>query len=454
MLAGLVATGAMSVLMAAAKRAGALGESPPRRITRRLLAPLGRLRPDGAALNGAALGAHLAFGASLGALYGLLPARAHSRAGGSLFGALAWTANYAGWLPKTGLMPPPSRDRPGRPATMVAAHLLFGRVLAATHHLLFRRDAALRGKVAVVCGGSRGLGRAIARELLREGASVAICARDPQKLEDARAWLESFDDAPGRVLAQVCDLRSEVQTLELLDSVTRELGPIDVLVANAASIVVGPIETLTPSDFDSALREIFGTAVRASLGVLPAMRARGKGTLVFIDSVGGKVGVPHLAAYSAAKFAETGYAEALRAEVAKDGVRVLTVFPGLMRTGSHTRVSFRGHPEQELAWFGAAAITPLVAIDTFRAARRVVGAIVEGETRLTYTPAARLALAMHDFLPGLWSVLIGIVARLLPRAPTEPREQREGAQLLAQPSNLVLRAIASCSKPLALRHGQ
>jgi NAD(P)-dependent dehydrogenase (short-subunit alcohol dehydrogenase family) len=452
-LAGLVATVAMSMVVEGGRRLGLLGEPPPRRIVRRLLGRHTWRRPRGTALDVSALAAHLGFGASLGAVYGLLPARTHSPLGGLTYGALAWAVNYAGWLPKAELMPRPSRDRLGRPTTMVAAHLVFGRVLAGAFCAFYRPARPLRGKVALVCGGSRGLGRATARELLQAGASVAICARDPEPLEQTRVWLSQFG---GRVLAQQCDLRSEFETLELFGAVTNELGPIDIVVVNAATILVAPLETLTPTDFDEAMQEIFGTATRAALTALPGMRARRQGTIVFIASIGARVGVPHLAPYSAAKFAEAGFAEALGAEVAKNGVHVLSVFPGLMRTGSWLHASFRGAPARELRWFGTGAMTPLLSIDADTAAKRIVRAIVARKRRLTFTPAARLAIAAHDWLPGLWSFAIALVARLLPRAPRNvpPLEQRKGAELLARPSSPLLRAIGARSARLGARHGQ
>jgi NAD(P)-dependent dehydrogenase (short-subunit alcohol dehydrogenase family) len=454
MAAGVVATGLMSLVMLAGKRLGALGEPPPRRITRRLTGVLGPLRPRGRALDVAALGAHFGFGASMGLLYGLLPERAQTRTGGGLFGLTVWGANYAGWLPRVGLMPEPSHDRVGRPTAMIVAHWVFGRTLARTYRALRRSpQTPLRGRVAVVCGGSRGLGRALARELLREGASVAICGRDAHSLEATREWLQS---SGGAVFAEVCDLRSEEQTLELFRDVERELGPVDIVVANAAEILVAPIETLSPADFDSAMREIFGTATRAALTPLPGMQERGGGTIALIISIGGKVGVPHLAPYSAAKFAQAGFAEALRAEVAKDGVRVLSVFPGLMRTGSHSHALFRGKPERELGWFGAGAVTPLLAIDAERAARRVVRAIIDGDERLTLTPAARLATALHDWMPGVWSLLSALAGSLLPRTPesSERSEERSGAEVLAESPSGLLHAVEARTKRLAPRCGQ
>jgi len=454
-IAGVLATGAMSLVMLAGKRLGALGEPPPRRITRRVSAALlGPWRPRDRALDVAALGAHLGFGASMGLLYGLLPERARSGSGGGAFGLAVWAANYAGWLPGVGLMPKPSRDRVGRPTVMIAAHWVFGRSLAAAYRALARRPhAPLAGRVAVVCGGSRGLGRALSRELLRQGASVAICGRDPRSLEDTRGWLEG---SGGRVFADVCDLRSEPQTRAFFADVERELGPVDIVIANAATILVAPIETLSPADFDLAMREIFGTAMRAALAALPGMQARRRGTIAFITSVGGKVGVPHLAPYSAAKFAEVGFAEALSAEVAKDGVRVLTVMPGLMRTASHLHAFFRGNAARELGWFGTGALTPLFSINADRAARRVVRALVDGDRRITLTPAAGLAMKLHDLLPGLWSRLSAVAGRLLPNAPSpgELIEEREGAELLAERPSPLLRAIDSRTQRLAPKLGQ
>lgn len=128
--AGLVATGVMSVVMAAAKLVGALGEPPPRRLTRRLLSPLG-VRPSGRALDAVALLAHAGYGACVGGVFALLPGRFKTQGGGRLFGLAVWAVNYAGLLPRLRLMPPARKDRLGRPLSMIAAHLVYGAALAA-----------------------------------------------------------------------------------------------------------------------------------------------------------------------------------------------------------------------------------------------------------------------------------------------------------------------------------
>lgn len=136
--AGVVATVPMSGLMLAAQKAGLVGKQPPKRITEAALDAAGvqgRTEREEDALSALA---HLAFGAGAGALFGVgaraLPARAPRVPAGVAFGLLVWLASYAGWVPALGVLPPPGRDRPGRPVTMVLAHVVYGAVLGALHH--------------------------------------------------------------------------------------------------------------------------------------------------------------------------------------------------------------------------------------------------------------------------------------------------------------------------------
>jgi short-subunit dehydrogenase len=240
-----------------------------------------------------------------------------------------------------------------------------------------------------------------------------------------------------------------------VSNVEAHLGPIDVLVANAATMSVGPIEDATHEVFDEAMASIFGTSRNAALAVLPRMRARGRGTIAFITSIGGKIGVPHLAPYSAAKFAEVGFAEALRGEVAKDGIHVLTVIPGLMRTGSNARALFRGQADKEFAWFGASATAPLLSIDADRAARRVVRAIERGDTELVYTLPARIAARTHDLFPGLWAKLTQLGGLLLPRAPRRGGEAEvDGRDVARASSSRAVAFVKKRTERFAQRHTQ
>lgn len=122
------------MVMALAKSVGLLGEPPPQKLTRRLLGVFGinRRRPVKLALATTAV--HLGYGVALGMAYSLLPRRMKSERTGAMFGFAVWAVNYCGWIPKVMLMPPPHRDRPGRPTAMVAAHLAYGVTLARVDH--------------------------------------------------------------------------------------------------------------------------------------------------------------------------------------------------------------------------------------------------------------------------------------------------------------------------------
>lgn len=317
------------------------------------------------------------------------------------------------------------------------------------------RGMRLRGKTALVCGASRGLGRAIALELGRRGARVAICARSQDDLDEVSAELLALGVT---VHSEVCDLRALDQVESLVANVTDALGPIDVLVANAATISVGPIENMQVADFDEAMDSVFKTSLHAALAVLPRMRTRRSGTIAFITSLGGKIAVPHLVPYSAAKFAEVGLAEGLRAESAKDGVHVLTVVPGLMRTGGHVHATFKGDSEKEYGWFGVGATSPApMTISSARAARRVVRAIERGDAEIVLTPAAKLAVTMHGTAPGLFDLVMKLAGRLLPKAPARLADgvrKREGIELEGSSPSKAVAVVHARGLDLARRNHQ
>ncbi|HEX2250393.1 MAG TPA: SDR family oxidoreductase, partial [Gemmatimonadales bacterium] len=200
-------------------------------------------------------------------------------------------------------------------------------------------DYTIQGKTVLITGGSRGLGLALAREFARWGARLAICGRDPEALERARA---SLARAGGEVIAVPCDVTDQRSVESLVEEVRRRLGPVDILINNAGVIEVGPAETMSVVDFEEAMGTNFWGMVYPTLAVLPEMRERKTGRIVNITSIGGKLGIPHLLPYSASKFAAVGFSQGLRAEIAGEGVKVVTVVPGLMRTGSPRNAIFRG----------------------------------------------------------------------------------------------------------------
>src|SRR5919206_4852871 len=286
-----------------------------------------------------------------------------------------------------------------------------GALLAARAVVRARRAYDVRGKTVLITGGSRGLGLVLARVLAREGARLAICARDAAELEGARADLAARG---ADVLAVPCDMTERAQVEKLVNDVRAHFGRIDVLINNAGVIQVGPIDVMTLEDYEQAMRTHYWGPLYAILAVLPEMRSRGEGRIVNISSVGGKISVPHLLPYSASKFALTGLSEGLRAALAKDGVYVTTVCPGLMRTGSPRNASFKGQHRAEYAWFSISDSLPLVSMDARRAARQIVAACRRGDAEVILSLPAKVAAVGYALLPGPTSALLALVHRLLP----------------------------------------
>jgi len=290
--------------------------------------------------------------------------------------------------------------------------LLAGGALLAAREIRRRvRPVDLTGRTALVTGGSRGLGLLISRELARAGCNVAICARDQDELERARADLVH---SGGQVETVVCDVSDQVQARRMIERVTARFGQVDILVNNAGIIQVGPLENQTIDDFQMAMDVMYWGVVYPTLAVLPQMRARGSGRILNVTSIGGKMAVPHLLPYSSAKFAAVGFSEGLAAEVAKDGITVTTIVPGLMRTGSHLHALMKGQHEAEYGWFSLGASLPLISMDAERAAAQIVEAIRREESVRCLGVTAALASRFHGLFPGTTVELLGLVNRLLP----------------------------------------
>jgi len=301
-----------------------------------------------------------------------------------------------------------------------------------------RSGESLAGKVVLITGSSRGLGLALAEEFAAQGARLVICARDQRELEAARARLAAMTT---EVLAVTCDVGVQDEVQSLINAATARFGHIDVLVNNAGVIQVGPLQAQTLVDFQEAMDVMFWGTVYPTLAVLPQMKQRGSGHIANITSIGGKVSVPHLLPYSCAKFAAVGFSEGLRAELGRHGIKVTTVVPGLMRTGSHLNAYFKGKNEDEFTWFSLGATLPVSAMSARRASRRIVAAIRRGQAELILTPQAKALALIHGLAPGATADLLGLVNRVLPRAEGEGRERHLGRESETRVTRSMLTAL-------------
>ncbi|MGI5283039.1 SDR family oxidoreductase [Nonomuraea polychroma] len=190
-------------------------------------------------------------------------------------------------------------------------------------------DLGISGKVALVTGGSAGIGLAAAKSLAREGCDVCVTARNPERLADAVVELQEFGKVVHAVLADVEDPSAARRVVEETRSV---LGPIDILVANAGGPPAGRFDEASLADWDVAVqRNLLGT-VRLIHAVLPEMRSRGWGRIVTITSRSAREALDGLALSNATRSAVAGIVRTLAREVAGDGVLVNNVMPGPIDT--------------------------------------------------------------------------------------------------------------------------
>jgi short-subunit dehydrogenase len=160
---------------------------------------------------------------------------------------------------------------------------------------------------------------------------------------------------------------------------------------------------------------------------MDGMKRRRSGRIVNIASLGGKIAVPHLLSYSASKFALVGLSEGLRMELAKDAVRVTTVCPGLMRTGSPRNADFLGQNRKEYAWFSVSDSLPGISISAESAARKIVDACIHGDAELVLGGTAKLATMLHALMPDtLNEILAAINTTLMPEPAGAGSERRKG----------------------------
>ncbi len=188
----------------------------------------------------------------------------------------------------------------------------------------------LSGKIAIITGGTKGIGRGIAEALVRSGADLCISARKQDEIERAVAELKA--SAETRVTGTVCDVRDYDQVKALFEHTTSQLGGVDILINNAGIGIFESVEEMSPEDFRAVLEtNVFGVFYCCHEAI-PLMKQRGGGYIINISSLAGANAHPMMAAYNASKFGLNGFSEALMQEVRHDGIKVSYIMPGSVNT--------------------------------------------------------------------------------------------------------------------------
>ena len=201
----------------------------------------------------------------------------------------------------------------------------------------------LNNKAAVVTGSTKGIGRAIAEALVREGMNVCVSARKADEVERTVAALNDLDN--GRAVGAVCDVRDEESVQALFQHAVAEFGGVDVLVNNAGIGLFGRVAEIAAADFRAVIETNLFGVFYCCRAAIPLMKERGGGYIINISSLAGANPHAQMAAYNASKFALNGFSEALMQEVRHDGIKVSYIMPGSVNT------HFGGdEPDEAQAW--------------------------------------------------------------------------------------------------------
>ncbi len=200
----------------------------------------------------------------------------------------------------------------------------------ARHRVRPTNEMDLTGKAAIVTGGSKGIGRAIAEALVQVGVDVCISARKRSEIDETVASLASLKQ--GRVTGIVGDVRDHSQVKAVFERTISQFGGVDILINNAGIGTFAKVEEMAPDDFRAVLETNLFGVYYCCHEAIPLMKQRGGGYIINISSLAGTNAHPQMAAYNASKFGLNGFSEALMQEVRHDGIKVSYIMPGSVNT--------------------------------------------------------------------------------------------------------------------------
>jgi len=202
-------------------------------------------------------------------------------------------------------------------------------------------DLGLRGKVALVTGGSEGIGAATAKAFAGEGAKVAICARREEPLKAVQSEIQA---AGGECFAMTADVRRAEDVERFIKNANERFGRVDILVNNAGASAASPFESVTDEAWAQDLDLKLMAAIRASRLAIPLIRQQGGGAIVNLTNIGGKQPGARTVPTSVSRAAGIALTKALSKELAKDRIRVNTVCIGIVKSSQSDRLTMLQFP--------------------------------------------------------------------------------------------------------------
>ncbi len=267
--------------------------------------------------------------------------------------------------------------------------------------------SSLRGKRVLITGASSGIGRALALEFGRRGATMALAGRNMERLRRTAGRIEAEETSAAPPLVIGCDVTCDDQVRFMVKGCVGSFGGIDILVNNAGTGVYGEGLKTSLDDFRSVMDVNMFGALRCIIEAAPVMRQQKGGLLVNILSVAAIHGVPYLSAYSASKAALLAACQSLRAELARDGISILNVFPNYTETGFFRNERKAGGARRPSG--------PYTSPDVV--ARAVTKAVESGKDHVVLSAEGK-ALRFFDWaFPGLVEFVMARIARRLREAP-------------------------------------
>ncbi len=255
------------------------------------------------------------------------------------------------------------------------------------------------GQTCIVTGGGSGIGLRSARELRRLGANIAICGRNTDKLEAARAVLNAETGPSDGVVAKPCDIREPEQVSAFVAAVMDQFGRVDVLVNNAGVSVGSTLEEHTLDDFEWLVGINVWGVVYGCKFFLPLLQRSDDAFIVNLSSMFGLIGIPGQSSYCLSKFAVRGFSEAIAVELADSPVRVMSVHPGGIAT--NIAKNMRWSEGQDAARSRAIRFFERRAMSPDTAATKIIEGLREGASRKLIAPEAFVTDVVKRVFPVL-----------------------------------------------------